>query len=78
MPKTKHIHVMCCQRKFLANTKGAVLITDTSEGGIAAETVMTLAWAKPKQIILADRTEAKVTPVLEEPIPNKKNCRIQQ
>ncbi|KAI9691125.1 MAG: hypothetical protein M1822_008745 [Bathelium mastoideum] len=42
------------------------LITGTSKSGIGAETAITLASAKPKQIILASRNESKVTPVIEE------------
>ncbi|KAI9666122.1 MAG: hypothetical protein M1821_004057 [Bathelium mastoideum] len=42
------------------------LITGTSKSGIGAETAITLASAKPKQIILASHNESKVTPVIEE------------
>lgn len=42
-----------------------VVITGTSESGLGAETAITLASGKPKQIILAARTESKVAPVIE-------------
>ena len=66
MPRAKLVPNPSHQRNFLAYTKRAVLITGTSKGGIGAETAITLARAKPKQIILAARTEAKVIPVIEE------------
>ena len=50
----------------LLTTTRLVLITGTSKSGIGAETAITLASAKPKRLILASRTEAKVTPVIEE------------
>ena len=50
----------------LLTKAGAVLITGTSKSGIGAETAMILASANPKHIILASRSESKVTPVIEE------------
>ena len=50
----------------LLTMAGAVLITGTSKSGIGAETAMILASARPKQIILASRSESKVTPVIVE------------
>ncbi|MCJ1421899.1 hypothetical protein MMC32_008266 [Xylographa parallela] len=53
--------------KLASHAEGKTfLITGTSKGGLGAETAMALAGAKPKQIILAARTEAKVVPVIEE------------
>ncbi|KAI9692623.1 MAG: hypothetical protein M1820_009500 [Bogoriella megaspora] len=47
--------------------KGKVfLITGTSKGGIGAETAITLATAKPQQIILASRNREKIAPVIDE------------
>lgn len=48
----------------------AVLITGTSEGSFGAEVAVALAHADPKLIVLASRTEAKVSPVMD----NVKNC----
>lgn len=42
------------------------LITGPSEGGIGAQTVISLASASPKLLILAGRDEAKVVPVIAE------------
>ena len=50
----------------IANVIPQVVITGTSKGGIGAETAISLASARPKQIILASRNEAKVTPVIDE------------
>ncbi|MCJ1281908.1 hypothetical protein MMC26_001231 [Xylographa opegraphella] len=53
--------------KLASHAEGKTfVITGTSKGGLGAETAMALARAKPKQIILAARTEAKVNPVIEE------------
>lgn len=43
-----------------------VLITGASKNGLGAATALTLALAKPKQILLAGRDESKITPVIEE------------
>ena len=51
---------------LLLTTAGPVLITGTSQSGIGAETAIILASANPKRIILASRTEAKVSPVIDE------------
>ena len=50
----------------IANVIPQVVITGTSKGGIGAETAISLASARPKQIILASRNEANVTPVIDE------------
>lgn len=44
----------------------SVLITGPSEGGIGAQTAISLASASPKKLILAGRDEAKVAPVISE------------
>lgn len=43
-----------------------IVITGASKGGLGAETALSLATANPAQIILAGRTESKITPVIEE------------
>ena len=43
-----------------------ILITGTSEGGLGAETAISLAHAKPAQLLLLARSERKVRPVIEE------------
>ncbi|MCJ1246332.1 hypothetical protein MMC30_003539 [Trapelia coarctata] len=53
-------------KHFASRVEGKTfVITGTSESGLGAETAITLASGKPKQIILAARTESKVTPVIE-------------
>lgn len=47
-------------------TLNLVVITGPSAGGIGAETAISLASANPKQLILLGRTEAKISPVLDE------------
>jgi len=43
-----------------------VLITGASKNGLGAETALTIAPAKPEQLLLAGRDENKITPVIEE------------
>ena len=47
------------------NSITLVLITIASKYGLGAETALTIAPAKPKQILLAGRDESKITPVIE-------------
>ncbi|KAL2036827.1 hypothetical protein N7G274_010445 [Stereocaulon virgatum] len=60
------IHFYLFSARRIANVIPQVVITGTSKGGIGAETAISLASARPKQIILASRNEAKVTPVIDE------------
>ncbi|KAA6408314.1 MAG: hypothetical protein FRX48_08056 [Lasallia pustulata] len=54
-------------KTFARGVEGKVIvITGPSAGGIGAETAISLASANPKQLILLGRTEAKISPVLDE------------
>jgi NADP-dependent 3-hydroxy acid dehydrogenase YdfG len=54
-------------KTFAAEAHGkTVLITGPSEGGIGAQTAIFLAAGKPKLIILAGRSIAKIQPVIDE------------
>lgn len=54
-------------KAFAAEVEGKTfLITGPSKGGLGAEAAITLASANPAKILLAGRSESKITPVIDE------------
>lgn len=53
-----------------------VLITGPSTGSLAAQTVIFLAAAAPKHILLAGRSKNKIQPVFDEIVASHPNVRV--
>ncbi|RFU29340.1 hypothetical protein B7463_g7014, partial [Scytalidium lignicola] len=64
-------------KTFGDRVKGkTIVITGPGQGGIGAETAITLAKASPALLILAGRTESKITPVIAQIAENNPDVKV--